>query len=478
MQASASRVGAGDRRGTWIGGLVGLWAALASLPAPAPAPAQTQAPAATAAVEGSIEEAFRSHAPAWIRTLKDRGIRNVGVLKFRVQRGDAPVRDDAGPLCIGLADKLTVALVLGNDLRDPVGIVRDADATAAAIPGADHLSPQGRKPLFSRPYRLAWGQAEVVPDALLTGVAVLEPGYRKGTLAILMIRRDGTSMEKLDQLSVATDARTVGAAGGSFLLRAAFEGGRLKKAEDPASDPAWQVDAAIVGPRVLDDPTAPVGLTIRYDGKPVPFRYGEGSTEAVVPEPREDQEVTFTITKRDAKPVRYGVVLFVNGVNTLDRQRCEPAMCGKWILEPTHRETQILGFQEGNKAAERFRVLSRPESERDVMHYGRDGGTVSFFVFGEAGASESSSPSPSPSPSPRRVKELPPDLALITRGVLPTGPAETLAALRYRLDTESRGGATRGLIGFGDRVAFETREVAFRAEPRPLLSATIRYYHP
>ena len=82
--------------------------------------------------------------------LKEHGYRNVGVLKFRVQKGDEPVSDRVGTLNLDLAARLEVALVLTTDIKAPLGIIHDASAVAAKIPGANHLNEPGRRALLGR----------------------------------------------------------------------------------------------------------------------------------------------------------------------------------------------------------------------------------------------------------------------------------------------------------------------------------------
>ena len=78
-------------------------------------------------------------APELLQTFRSRGYRNVGVLKFRVQRGSDSATDRAGGLNMRLADKLELALILANKVKDPVGIVTRASRIAATI---SRISPR------------------------------------------------------------------------------------------------------------------------------------------------------------------------------------------------------------------------------------------------------------------------------------------------------------------------------------------------
>jgi hypothetical protein len=63
---------------------------------------------------------------------EEKKYRNVGVLKFLVAReGKKDFSDNAGTLNMLLARRLEVALVLANDRKNLLGIIRNASAVAA-----------------------------------------------------------------------------------------------------------------------------------------------------------------------------------------------------------------------------------------------------------------------------------------------------------------------------------------------------------
>ena len=181
-----------------------------------------------------------------------------------------------------------------------------------------------------------------------------------------------------------------------------------------------------------------MALEVLYDGRPVPLEIRGG--QALVREPQEGQKVTLVLRKTDATPDRYGVVLMVNGENTLYRERQSPPNCQKWILSPQDPAITVHGFQGDEGKAETFRVLSRAESAKDAMDYGSDVGTISLVVFREAsGGGE-----------PLALDEEAEDLAAVERAAFPAKPPENLSALRHQLH---QGSINRGLIvqGRADR---------------------------
>src|SRR4051812_17551056 len=104
----------------------------------------------------ALDAALLKQAPKVLSTLRDKGVKNVGVLKFRVTKGEE-TSDAAGLLNLSVASRFEIALVLANDPKAPVGVVRDASGVAAGIRAANHLTPEGRKALFTKKYPLAWG---------------------------------------------------------------------------------------------------------------------------------------------------------------------------------------------------------------------------------------------------------------------------------------------------------------------------------
>jgi len=412
----------------------------------------------------TLEAALLKQAPQVIGYLKVHGYRNVGVLKFRVKKGNQPASDHVGPLNLNLAGRLEIALVLANDNQVPLGIIRDADGVAATLPGANHLTRPGRQALFRGRYPLAWGDQQVAPDAFLTGVAVVSPDLKQMTVAILAFGKDARTLDNVVRFTASTDAPALAEAGESFLIRGAFDAGRTEEVRETVVASAARVK---VTPETnpLRDASAPVALEIRYDNQLVPLEIRDGKAE--VREPREGEKIAFVLRKIDRTSDRYGVVLLVNDVNTLFKERTAPLHAPKWILGPDHRETVVHGYQTGAQTAEAFRVLAPEESKSHAVHYGPAAGTITLVVFRE-----------------QTVREEPPlldddaeDVVALSRGVLPAERPQTLAALKFRL-REGRRGEARGLIGEGQRIGAAVRNVAFPPDPTPVMSATITYFRP
>jgi hypothetical protein len=414
----------------------------------------------------TLDQELLHQAPRVLRYLNERGWRNVGVLKFRVQKGNERISDRVGPLNLNLATRLEIALVLADDVRKPVNIIRDASAVATKIPGANHLNQSGREALFRGRYPLAWGDQQVEADAFLTGVAILSPDLRQVKVEILGFGRNSPKMENIAEFTASTDPPVLVDVGESFMTRGAFEEGRVEIVPETVVKTAAKVKQS-VEPHPLLDPSAPVGLEVFYDNRSVPLEIREG--KAWVQEPQEVQKLLFVLRKRDKTLARYGVVLTVNGQNTLYKERVPPIACTKWILSEDYPAITVRGFQTREKTAEAFRILSAQESEANMMNYGADVGTISLVVFRELKSLRT---------SPSLLDEDAEDLAAVSRSRLPEKQPLNLAALKYQLRSGSGSNATRGLIVEGNKIDAAVRILTFTPDPTPVMAATITYYHP
>ena len=121
----------------------------------------------------TIDQALINKTPEILKILQEKKVQNVGVLKFLSAEGKGPVTD-VGEINVTIAERLEMALILEGDLKDHVGVIRNASGVAAQIKGANHTTPKGREALFAAQYPLAWGNQKVQVDAFLTGVVRVE----------------------------------------------------------------------------------------------------------------------------------------------------------------------------------------------------------------------------------------------------------------------------------------------------------------
>ena len=471
----------------------------------------------------SLPRQLQQHVPRILEYLQDRGHTTVGVLKFRVQKHGERASDRVGPLNSLIADRLEVGLILANpfDEARQLQIIRDASAQARQRGDVSHLDAAGRAAFFESPYSLAWGQQQRQADAFLTGVVQVHEDGARCTVGILAFDRTGGPLERCCPVFDADlDSTTLGELGESYLLRGAFDSGatnltqpktqsgksrnQTQAARTPADIHATSKNrqqqttvakvakvANVAGNAVsaahavrtqmaafpLLDPKAPVKLEVRYDGQVVPFEMRHG--KAFLPEPEQGQQVELTIVRGPSATGVLGVVLRVNGENTLGRQTLSDIECRKWLLTTDHTRTAVRGYQVGDNERESFCVLSESESRRRAVDYGRYLGQIQLTVFREASAAGKSAhhrqqPPPTPAPLSDEQEE---DLAAMLRGVQPTESPANLSVLKGLLrnpTVQTRG----GLLVPGARTVSKIRTLAFEPDPTPVMSATVTYYTP
>src|SRR5581483_5045014 len=199
--------------------------------------------------------------------------------------------------------------------------------------------------------------------------------------------------------------------------------------------------------------------TVLYNGKPVRVEVRDG--KAFVPEPAQGQTVEFVLAK-DGTPRRFGVVLKVNGENTLDKQRLPDARCRMWVLAAPKEAVAVRGYQLGTDRLETFRVLSVPESKAREVNYGADVGTITVTVFPEEKG---------PAPAPDLAEDAAEKTAVAV-AKLPAEPSKSFDSLKAKLLED----ANRGLIAEGAQVAGAVQVVKFTPAATPVMTLTVVYY--
>ncbi|MBO0700455.1 MAG: hypothetical protein J2P46_18805, partial [Zavarzinella sp.] len=181
--------------------------------------------------------------------------------------------------------------------------------------------------------------------------------------------------------------------------------------------------------------------------------------KAFVPEPAPGTRVEFVIAK-DGNAQRYGVVLKVNGENTLDKERSPDARCRMYVLTRPQETVLVRGYQLGTDRVETFRVLSAPESKASEVNYGTDVGTITLTVFPEG------------KPAAPDLSEDAAEKSAIAKAELPAEPSDNFDALKAKLLQD----ANRGLIVEGKQVAGKVQVVKFTPAVTPVMTLTVIYY--
>ena len=421
-----------------------------------------------------LSDVVRQAAADLIKYCKQNEIESVGVLKFLVNDGKE-LADDTGTINTLLARRLEVALVFANDPRQPITLIENASSIAQSIEGASHVSRPGRAKLFSKRYPAMWGDAKVKPGLLLSGVASLNDELTRIEFSIFAASEVPNELKQVgDDYVASVTPAVLTESGASFSTRGAFDKGTTKKLGDspdlPNDNQTTKVlfaNAAIESAKKLKnggaathplvDVNSPVKLEVLYDSIPVNFEIKNGS--ALLREPQSGQKVELRLTK-DSTDKQYGVVLKVNGQNTLRKQQLPDLSCGKWVLSRPNQQFLIRGFQMNSNELEQFRVLSQSESRTREVDFGDEVGLISITVFveGEAQLLE--------------LEETAQESQIVENAKLPNKPSSSFGALKAKLLAD----ANRGLIAEGNVVEGRIRVVKFQPNPTPLMSATAKYY--
>lgn len=448
----------------------------------APVPGQTAS---------SLEAEFERVAAVTLESMREQGIRTTGVLKFAVRVGSGEFPPHVGRLNVRLAEKLEVALALANPARkskvdQQVGVIRNASAVASTIEGANHLTDKGRALLFSKTYPLAWiydGQAETVPDSLIVGAAELSEDLKQLKIELMLVVKEQPNLQTIASLVVTTGIEELICAGENFSTRAL---GVRKASEDDYPKEAGNTDLVNViidqaseirhgtseqaRPRqsgihpLSHNSQSPIRFITLYDGAPQPYEFREGA--AYVREPREGQRVEFKVQRASGSNDRLGVLVRVNGENTLYRRTRPNHIASLWMFKSKQSAFRIKGFYVNKSTVEKFRVLSDVESVTRAVDYGADTGMISIVVY------------------PERKTRSPDSISVGSNMQLQaktTLPAKTMASrnelggnLFSQLASQN---ATRGMLAGGDSTRIKSLAIReFERADVPIMATSIRYH--
>ena len=429
-----------------------------------------------------LECEFAKIAEKALEQMRSNGIQSTGVLKFAVRVGGGEFPPNLGRLNLRLAEKMEVALALANPTRksqidQQVGIVRNASKIADSIDGANHLSEEGRRLLFSKPYPLAWvfkDQSEVVPDSLVVGAAQISDDLTTMDLELMLVKKEGFTLTPLGSISVATDLEDLVDAGESYSTRGI--GVREAKVK-PASFSSVVKQASNIRHETEENSTpqstslhplgpdsdAPIRFEVLYDGVIQPFEFRNGG--AFIKEPHEGQRVTFTVHRKNNDD-RLGVLVRVNGANTLYRRTRPDSRASLWTFKQGAPIFRIKGFYIDKSTIQEFKVLSDPASKNQAVNYGQDAGIIAIAVYTQE-AEETDYVEVAKSDSDVMSQAKLPETTLASRG-------ELGSSLFAQLSSQN---ASRGLIAKGESKKINKMGTKkFKRSRYPIMATSIRYY--
>jgi len=220
-------------------------------------------------------------APDLLKYLRDNGYHSVGVLKFRVKRGNEPESFYVGPLNDTLVTRLENALVYKCDEGDSFQLLQNPSAEAAQQKQKlSYLNPAGRAKLLELEYPLAFGdeKARVKPDVFLTGLVEIRPLEHRATLTIEAFSQKSKDLTKVGSFEVPLDRAILVDAGMPFAI---------PKTLAPSDAAASEATAHAKKPAE----ESLLAITVLYGGEPQSIVRKGPAGEFSVPEPTEKQRV-------------------------------------------------------------------------------------------------------------------------------------------------------------------------------------------
>jgi hypothetical protein len=469
--------------------------------------ASAQAAEKPAQKEATLEEELLRQAPKirdflWHKMKHPEKQIRVGVVKFLVQVGEQRPSDNAGPLNWHLARRLEAALILTLDSKteaDTFRILHIHDPKKELMTSANHRTEDGRKAFFQdKKYRPAWESAldkeEAIPaDVFLTGVVKITDEARTLQITVQAFDRTGREPVNVCNFSVAAEPRLLAEAGVSFGLSRGSNAedvaklvANWKKPELPPEATPIVRTKQTLGVKPKQGATvrqllerSPIDIQILYKDKGAKkAKEVDIDDDGTVPEPTEGTKVSFRLKhKNNQDKYTYGVILKVNGENTIYPEEAEPddVRAHKWILSPKD-DFLITGYlKKGLKdQAATFTGLPVSESKLEEVNYGPHAGAFTLVIF--LGRPDSKD----------RAEVEQSEVARATSRGVPEelGNPNSLTALQRKLrgaaarNRQPMTGRPRGLIVPGEPMKQEVDTVEFHAYHTPVSVIQLRYYKP
>lgn len=349
-----------------------------------------------------LEVAFWNRTPELLKYFDAQKYDNVGVLKFHIQTApNAEPTHTVGSLNYNAARRLEAALILRlghpDTKRDrEIMIIRDATTTAANTANGNHLTAAGRLALIAKEvnYAPSWGVDQVRADALVTGNLTIQTNLRTIRVQLRVFDKQNTELRDLlspFDIDMTTDSlievsrsfrhidldklkQLVAAQQAQVAVQ------QVQQAQDIASAKKPENNNKQPPPAVLDIlKDAPVELTVFYDDKPIDISFVNG--EYFLAPPIGVKKVDFGLVRKDQKSNdKYGVVLMVNGISTLDMERKPATQCRRWVLPKSEPLGRVSGFYKDGTFAP---IAIVPPSKDLQTEYKDSLGTVSFTILKE-----------------------------------------------------------------------------------------------
>ena len=172
----------------------------------------------------------------------------------------------------------------------------------------------------------------------------------------------------------------------------------------------------------------------------------------------------YAVRVRNPYPVRVGVALSVDGLNTIDARHTDAADARKWVIEP-YQTITISGWQTSRTDARRFEFTTEAQSYGQALGHTANLGVISAVFFKEHVSTivrDSSSEGDHP-------REAAPSTAARAAG----------QSVGDVASTQSKANEEYAATGMGRRTDHAVTDVWLDLEEAPAQTVNVRYeYHP
>lgn len=348
----------------------------------------------------NLDVGLLRQAPKVVSFLCGKEYRSVGVLPFRVYKGEREAGHDDAPLAARMASRVENALimVMDPDEKKALQVIHDAAAHASAKGvGAWSTDKGAFDKLFATTYPLAWGDSKVEPEVFLTGVVSNTGDRTTTTIEVVAFTRgdwkDGVKTTPVATFTVRTDRAMLRDLGHNYALSPDVAK-RGKSARDRDRQALEQVVAQERGkadkaPR--PDDCAGFRFDLWYGDEkqtPKPLAGKKDGAKAALYEvapPEAEAKVKLGLTRLDGKAGRLGVILKLNGISTYQMDERDSLQCLKWLFDAKDKGEGFVftGFVMDAKGDEirPFRVLTKKESAKKAAELGGRAGWIDVDVF-------------------------------------------------------------------------------------------------
>lgn len=366
--------------------------------------------AASSCMSGSaradnLDEALMTQAEKVRDFLVERNYRSVGILSFRLQHGNEKPSFRGGLLIQSLPERLESALIVSlNENQHPLKVAHLAAAEAGRkLKDANYRTEADRVRLFSVTYPQAWGnpRPQLSIDAFITGKIIVAPNLRTLTVQIECFdkARPAAIVDVL-QFNVPVDRYILADIGQGFamstqqpgpMLRAVTDNDIVSAASEASKDSSSAEETTSTGAAAsfasatsAKQEGFPLHITLFYDDvvqslEPDPSAGGNANFKVRTPTDGEALEIEVVNLTNE----KLGLVLSVNGLSTLYKEKGEPNQLKKWILEPGV-PYRIKGYyNKDDEGYETIRALSEAQSLEQYDDLGGDlsAGLIHAHVF-------------------------------------------------------------------------------------------------